>query len=115
MGFFSRCRPVNPWDFTRSDGNGSVGYVGSDAFRVPIQHPDTKQAEWRMFYPGVLYMPGKEQTEYVSGWDLCEVGARVPCGRRPRVLAEPQCARKPHYGLGGRWCPARLCRRPYPK
>ncbi|MDY3560173.1 hypothetical protein R5W23_001398, partial [Gemmata sp. JC673] len=84
----------NPWDFTRPDGNGSVGYVGLDAFSVPMQQPDARKAEWRMMYVGVLYTPDKEHTEYVSGWDLDEVAARLRrvavargFGRAGRVVA----------------------------
>jgi len=85
-------RPAGPaWDFALPDGPGSVGYVGLDAFSVPMQQPDGARAEWRMMYLGVLYTPDKGQAEYVTGWDLDAVAARL---RR--------CAAERGYARAGR-------------
>jgi hypothetical protein len=65
------------WGFALPDGRGSAGYVGLDAFSVPMQQPDGTKAEWRMMYLGVLYTPDKKQAEYVTGWDLGAVAARL--------------------------------------
>jgi len=93
-------RPSRPspaekaWDFALPDGAGSAGYIGLDAFSVPMRQPDAKKAEWRMMYLGVLYTPDKAHAEYVTGWDLDEVAARLRgtaiargFGRADRVVA----------------------------
>jgi hypothetical protein len=84
----------SPWDFALPDGNGSVGYIGLDAFSVPMPQPDAKKAEWRMMYLGARYTPDKEHTEYVSGGDLDQVAAQLRrvavargFGRAGRVVA----------------------------
>lgn len=66
------------WDFQLQTPHvGTVGYVGLDAFSVPMQLPNAKKAEGRMMYLGTLYTPDKSQTEYVTGWDMDEVTARL--------------------------------------
>jgi hypothetical protein len=72
--------PSGPaWDFRLPDDRGSAGYVGLDAFSVPMQQPGGTKAEWRMMYLGVLYTPDKAHAEYVTGWDLDAVAARLRC------------------------------------
>jgi hypothetical protein len=69
--------PGPAWDFPLPDGPGSAGYLGLDAFSVPMQQPDGTKAAWRMMYLGVLYTPDKRHAEYVTGWDLDAVAARL--------------------------------------
>jgi len=63
-----------PWDLRLLDDEGKrlggkAAYVGLDAFAVPTHAPDGK-VDSNMLYVGVLSPPGKEQTVYVSGFDL---------------------------------------------
>jgi len=83
-----------PWDFTLPEGKGSVGYIGLDAFSVPMQNPDATKADWRMMYLGVLYTPDKKHSEYIAGWDLDVVASKLRCcatergfGRADRLVA----------------------------
>lgn len=88
-------RPAQPaWDFALPDRPGTAGYLGLDAFSVPMQQPDGTRADWRMLYIGLVYTPDKRGTEYVTGWDLdrvCERLRRVAIarglGRADRVVA----------------------------
>jgi hypothetical protein len=87
--------PAQPgWDFALPDHPGTVGYLGLDAFSVPMQEPDGTRADWRMLYVGLVYTPDKAGTEYVTGWDLDGVCARLRqvaiargLGRVGRVVA----------------------------
>lgn len=87
--------PARPgWDFALPEGTGTVGYLGLDAFSVPMQHPDGTAAEWRMLYLGVVYTPDKKGTEYLTDWDLDRVCGRLRqaaiargFGRVDRVVA----------------------------
>lgn len=76
-----------PWDFTLPEGKGSVGYIGLDAFSVPMQNPDATKADWRMMYLGVLYTPDKEHSEYVAGWDFDTVASELRCRAMGRGFA----------------------------
>ncbi|OWK34656.1 hypothetical protein FRUB_10627 [Fimbriiglobus ruber] len=75
--------PQPAWDFTAPDQTTTIGYLGLDAFRVPIQHPDGTQADSRMLYIGLVYTPDKTGTEYVTDWNLDQVCA----GLRQRAIA----------------------------
>jgi hypothetical protein len=61
------------WDFTLPprDGrafDGTVAYLGLDAFAVPIRGPHGGTL-YRMLYAGLLYDPGKAHTLYVADFD----------------------------------------------
>jgi hypothetical protein len=71
------CPAQAPWDFALADRTETVGYLGLDAFSVPMQQPDGTRADWRMLYLGVAYTPDKEGTVYVCDWDLDRVCERL--------------------------------------
>lgn len=76
--------PAQPaWDFTLPERADTVGYLGLDAFSVPMQQPDGTRADWRMLYVGLVYTPDKEGTAYVCDWDLDRV-----CGRLRQVAID---------------------------
>lgn len=66
-------RDNQSWDFslpTRAGQHfdGTVAYVGLDAFAVPVLRPDRKR-EFKMLYVGLLYDPRKEHTIYLADSD----------------------------------------------
>jgi hypothetical protein len=63
-----------PWDLTLPDRDeqsfdGTVAYVGLDAFAVPTRGPGGRGVVYRMLYTGLLYDPRKKHTVYVADFD----------------------------------------------
>jgi hypothetical protein len=74
-------RPAH-WDLSlpERDGqafDGSVAYLGLDAFAVATRPPGGKGIRWRMLYVGLLYDPRKQHTVYVTDFDFEAVAARL--------------------------------------
>lgn len=86
--------PAVEWDFTVEGKKETVGYVGLDAFSVPIQGPGGKKSEHRMLYLGTLYTPDKSSAHYLVDFDLDRLGRQLRqasialgFGRADRVVA----------------------------
>lgn len=72
-------KPTQPepgWSAPR-EKNQPTAYVGLDAFSVPMQGPDAKQAEHRMLYTALLYTPDKRHTRYLVDFDLDALAGQV--------------------------------------
>ena len=73
---------VRPWDLTlpRRDGrpfDGTVAYLGLDAFAVPTRGKEGAAIDWRMLYVGLLYSPDKEHTVYLADFDREQVARQM--------------------------------------
>lgn len=109
--------PAQPgWDFAVPNRADTVGYLGLDAFSVPMQEPDGTRADWRMLYLGVVYTPDKAGAEYVTGWDLdgvCERLRRAAIargfGRAGRVVAVTDAGNGLEAGLRRHFDAGLLC------
>jgi hypothetical protein len=83
---------LRPWDFSlpQRDGQsfeGTVAYLGIDAFAVPTRGKEEAAIDWRMLYVGLLYSPDKEHTAYLADFD------REAVARQMRLYASV-------FGLG---------------
>ncbi len=70
------------WDFRLPEREGqhfegTVAYLGLDAFAVPTRPAGGRGLEWRMLYVGLLYTPDKRHTVYRTGFDFEQVAARL--------------------------------------
>ena len=73
---------LRPWDFALPprDGqafDGTVAYLGIDAFAVPTRGREGATIDWRMLYVGLLYSPDKEHTVYLADFDRDEVARQM--------------------------------------
>jgi hypothetical protein len=71
---------LKPWDFRLEDSTQTVGYLGVDAFSVPMQKSGGGKAESRMMYIGRLYTPDKERSLYLVDFDLDKVVGQMRQG-----------------------------------
>jgi hypothetical protein len=109
--------PAQPgWDFALPGRAETVGYLGLDAFSVPMQEPDGTTADWRMLYVGLVYTPDKAGTEYVTDWDLDRVCERLRAaaiargfGRAGRVVAVTDAGSGLEAGLRRHFDAGLLC------
>lgn len=69
-GVIVRPKRLRPWDFRLEGGTATVGYLGVDAFSVPMQLPGGGKAASRMLYLGRLYTPDKRRSLYLVDFDL---------------------------------------------
>jgi hypothetical protein len=88
-----------PWDFSvpARDGrsfDGTVAYLGIDAFAVPTRGQEEASIDWRMLYVGLLYSPDKEHTVYLADFDREQVARQLRLyagvfglGRAERLVA----------------------------
>jgi hypothetical protein len=64
------------WRASREAGQ-PAGYVGLDAFSVPMQGPGAAKAEHRMLYTALLYTPQKEHMRYLVDFELDALAEQV--------------------------------------
>jgi hypothetical protein len=105
-------RPPEAWDFSlpMRDGqrfDGTVAYVGLDAFAVPTIGADGKR-EWKMLSVGLLYDPRKQHTVYLTGFDQKRVAEQLRgyaiafgLGRADQVVALTDGGAGLEAALGG--------------
>jgi uncharacterized protein UPF0236 len=72
-GGIVRPTKLRPWNFRLQESTATVGYLGVDAFSVPMQKPGGGKAESRMMYIGRLYTPDKSRSLYLVDFDLDQV------------------------------------------
>src|SRR5262249_52336101 len=72
-GDIVRPKRLRAWDFRLPESSQTVGYLGLDAFSVPMQLPGGGKAESRMMYIGRLYTPDKKRSLYLVDFDLDQV------------------------------------------
>src|SRR5260370_26529955 len=75
------------WTAPRKEGQ-PAGYVGLDAFSVPMQGPGAGRAEHRMLYTALLYTPDKRHTRYLVDFELEALAAQVRSLAAACVVAE---------------------------
>jgi hypothetical protein len=90
---------LSPWDFTvparaGESFDGTVAYLGIDAFAVPTRGQEEATIDWRMLYVGLLYSPDQEHTVYLADFDREQVARHLRLyagvfglGRAERLVA----------------------------